>query len=46
MNAGVRSFTVDLETKMVIVIGDILPYEVVESVSKVKSSQLWQSSLP
>ncbi|XP_023515649.1 protein SODIUM POTASSIUM ROOT DEFECTIVE 2-like [Cucurbita pepo subsp. pepo] len=43
---GVRSFTVDLETKMVIVIGDILPYEVVESVSKVKSSQLWQSSLP
>ncbi|KAG6589898.1 Protein SODIUM POTASSIUM ROOT DEFECTIVE 2 [Cucurbita argyrosperma subsp. argyrosperma] len=42
---GVRSFTVDLETKMVIVVGDILPYEVVESVSKVKSSQLWQSSL-
>ncbi|XP_022987912.1 protein SODIUM POTASSIUM ROOT DEFECTIVE 2-like isoform X1 [Cucurbita maxima] len=42
---GVRSFTVDLETKMVIVIGYILPYEVVESVSKVKSSQLWQSSL-
>ncbi|XP_022987913.1 protein SODIUM POTASSIUM ROOT DEFECTIVE 2-like isoform X2 [Cucurbita maxima] len=35
----------DLETKMVIVIGYILPYEVVESVSKVKSSQLWQSSL-
>ncbi|XP_022973748.1 heavy metal-associated isoprenylated plant protein 45-like [Cucurbita maxima] len=42
---GVSSYTIDLETKMVIIIGDILPFEVVESVSKVKNAQLWQSSL-
>ena len=42
---GVSSYTIDLETKMVIIIGDILPFEVVESVSKVKNAQLWQSSI-
>ncbi|KAL9242381.1 hypothetical protein vseg_016387 [Gypsophila vaccaria] len=38
---GVISYKVDLESKMVVVIGDILPFEVVESVSKVKNAQLW-----
>ncbi|KAH9614937.1 hypothetical protein KSS87_016886 [Heliosperma pusillum] len=38
---GVISYKVDLESKMVVVIGDILPYEVVESISKVKNAQLW-----
>ncbi|KMT03036.1 hypothetical protein BVRB_8g195980 [Beta vulgaris subsp. vulgaris] len=38
---GVMSYKVDLESKMVVVIGDILPYEVVESISKVKNAQLW-----
>ncbi|KAI4350878.1 hypothetical protein L6164_005285 [Bauhinia variegata] len=40
---GVSSYKIDLETKMVVVIGDILPLEVLESVSKVKSAQLWNS---
>ncbi|KAI9119250.1 hypothetical protein K1719_009925 [Acacia pycnantha] len=40
---GVSSYKVDLETKMVVVIGDILPFEVLESVSKVKNAQLWDS---
>ncbi|XP_028800128.1 protein SODIUM POTASSIUM ROOT DEFECTIVE 2-like [Neltuma alba] len=40
---GVSSYKVDLETKMVVVIGDILPLEVLESVSKVKNAQLWDS---
>ncbi|KAD0462163.1 hypothetical protein E3N88_44246 [Mikania micrantha] len=38
---GVTSYQVDLETKMVIVMGDIVPFEVLESVSKVKNAQLW-----
>ncbi|KAJ9538726.1 hypothetical protein OSB04_031459 [Centaurea solstitialis] len=38
---GVTSYQVDLETKMVIVMGDIVPIEVLESVSKVKNAQLW-----
>lgn len=38
---GVMSYKVDLESKMVVVIGDILPFEVLESVSKVKNAQLW-----
>lgn len=38
---GVTSYKVDLESKMVVVIGDILPFEVLESVSKVKNAQLW-----
>ncbi|XP_077225639.1 protein SODIUM POTASSIUM ROOT DEFECTIVE 2-like [Tasmannia lanceolata] len=40
---GVTSFEVDLESKKVIVIGDILPFEVLESVSKVKTAELWAS---
>ncbi|CAM0145262.1 unnamed protein product [Urochloa decumbens] len=39
---GVTSFEVDLEKKKVVVIGDITPYEVLESVSKVmKFAELW-----
>jgi len=41
---GVTSYQVDLETKMVVVIGDIVPFEVLESVSKVKSAELWKIS--
>ncbi|PON73341.1 Heavy metal-associated domain containing protein [Parasponia andersonii] len=40
---GVTSYKVDLENKMVVVIGDILPFEVLESVSKVKNAQLWNN---
>ncbi|QCD85299.1 copper chaperone [Vigna unguiculata] len=40
---GVRSYKVDLETKMVVVSGDILPLEVLQSVSKVKNAELWNS---
>ncbi|KAK7314504.1 hypothetical protein VNO77_33029 [Canavalia gladiata] len=40
---GVSSYKVDLETKMVVVMGDILPFEVLESVSKVKNAELWNS---
>lgn len=40
--AGVTSFEVDLEKKKVVVMGDITPYEVLESVSKVmKFAELW-----
>ncbi|XP_010254188.1 PREDICTED: uncharacterized protein LOC104595243 [Nelumbo nucifera] len=38
---GVTSYQVDLESKKVVVIGDILPFEVLESVSKVKNAELW-----
>lgn len=41
--AGVTSYKVDLETKTVVVVGDILPLEVLESVSKVKNAVLWTS---
>ncbi|KAL6221123.1 hypothetical protein ACLB2K_008875 [Fragaria x ananassa] len=40
---GVISYKVDLESKMVVVIGDVLPYEVVQSVSKVKNAEIWNS---
>lgn len=41
---GVTSYQVDLESKMVVVIGDIFPYEVLQSVSRVvKTAQLWTS---
>ncbi|CAI9100292.1 OLC1v1037257C1 [Oldenlandia corymbosa var. corymbosa] len=40
---GVTSYEVDLETKMVVVIGDIVPFEVLESVSKVKTAELLTS---
>ncbi|TVU35292.1 hypothetical protein EJB05_17176 [Eragrostis curvula] len=39
---GVTSFEVDLEKKKVVVVGDVTPYEVLESVSKVmKFAELW-----
>ncbi|XP_031256842.1 protein SODIUM POTASSIUM ROOT DEFECTIVE 2 [Pistacia vera] len=40
---GVTSYKVDLESKRVVVIGDIIPYEVLESVSKVKNAEIWNS---
>ncbi|KAE9613934.1 hypothetical protein Lal_00016465 [Lupinus albus] len=43
---GVSSYMVDLANKMVVVIGDILPFEVLESVSKVKRAEIWNSPLP
>ena len=39
--SGVTSFEVDLESKKVVVMGDITPFEVLESVSKVKFAELW-----
>ncbi|KAL6974364.1 hypothetical protein U1Q18_028546 [Sarracenia purpurea var. burkii] len=38
---GVTSYQVDLKTKMVVVIGDIVPVQVLESVSRVKTAELW-----
>ena len=43
--AGVTSYQVDLETKTVVVIGDVVPFEVLESVSKVKSAELWTAGI-
>lgn len=40
---GVSSYKVDLDSKMVVVMGDILPFEVLESVSKVKNAELLKS---
>ncbi|KAG8657453.1 protein SODIUM POTASSIUM ROOT DEFECTIVE 2-like [Manihot esculenta] len=40
---GMTSYKVDLESKMVVVIGDIIPFEVLESVSKVKYAEIWNS---
>ena len=40
-SVGVTSFKVDLESKKVVVMGDITPSEVLESVSKVKFAELW-----
>ncbi|KAI8570973.1 hypothetical protein RHMOL_Rhmol01G0081000 [Rhododendron molle] len=37
----VTSYHVDLETKMVVVTGDIVSLEVLESVFKVKNAELW-----
>lgn len=40
--AGVTSFKVDLQSKKVVVTGDVTPFEVLQSVSKVaKFAQLW-----
>ncbi|KAG4974072.1 hypothetical protein AAZX31_11G140800 [Glycine max] len=41
---GVTSFSIDMESKKVIIIGDVTPLGVLASVSKVKSAQLWPSS--
>ncbi|KAH1130810.1 hypothetical protein J1N35_002188 [Gossypium stocksii] len=38
---GVTSFSIDLATKNVTVIGDVTPSSVLASVSKVKNAQLW-----
>ncbi|KAL9296652.1 hypothetical protein ACSQ67_022548 [Phaseolus vulgaris] len=38
---GVRSFSIEMETKKVTIIGDVTPLGVLASVSKVKSAQLW-----
>ncbi|CAL0313853.1 unnamed protein product [Lupinus luteus] len=43
---GVNSYKVDLANKMVVVIGDILPSEVLECVSKVKRAEIWNSPPP
>ncbi|RAL53529.1 hypothetical protein DM860_015566 [Cuscuta australis] len=37
---GVTSYQVNLETKTVVVIGDIIPFEILESVSKLKYAEL------
>ncbi|XP_066368696.1 protein SODIUM POTASSIUM ROOT DEFECTIVE 3-like [Miscanthus floridulus] len=40
---GVTWFEVDLESKKVVVKGDVTPLEVLQSVSKVKFAQLWMA---
>nr|GMD17466.1 protein SODIUM POTASSIUM ROOT DEFECTIVE 3-like [Ipomoea batatas] len=40
---GVTSFSIDLYSKKVIVIGDVTPVGVLASLSKVKNAQLWPS---
>jgi len=41
--AGVTWFEVNLESKKVVVKGDVTPFEVLQSVSKVKFAQLWMA---
>ncbi|KAE8670463.1 hypothetical protein F3Y22_tig00112131pilonHSYRG00072 [Hibiscus syriacus] len=41
---GVTSFSIDLATKKVTVIGDVTPANVLASVSRVKNAQLWPSA--
>lgn len=41
MFVGVSSIEMDLESKKVVVVGDVTPFEVLESVSKVKFAELW-----
>nr|TKW26194.1 hypothetical protein SEVIR_3G170600v2 [Setaria viridis] len=43
---GVTWFEVDLESKKVVVKGDVTPFEVLQSVSKVKFAQLWIAGGP
>ncbi|XP_021716231.1 protein SODIUM POTASSIUM ROOT DEFECTIVE 1-like [Chenopodium quinoa] len=40
---GVTSFSIDLETKKVTVIGNVTPLSVLTSISKVKNAQFWPS---
>jgi hypothetical protein len=40
MNAGVTSFSIDLESKKVTVMGHVSPAGVLESISKVKKAEL------
>ncbi|KAK6935938.1 Heavy metal-associated domain, HMA [Dillenia turbinata] len=42
---GVKSFSIDLETKKVTIIGDVTPLSVLTSVSKVKNAQFWPSPM-
>ncbi|XWS74187.1 hypothetical protein CRYUN_Cryun02cG0194300 [Craigia yunnanensis] len=41
---GVTSFSIDLATKKVTVIGDVTPSSVLASLSRVKNAQLWPST--
>jgi copper chaperone CopZ len=41
---GVTSYTIDIATKKVTVVGKVTPLGLVESISKVKFAQLWPSS--
>ncbi|KAG8086195.1 hypothetical protein GUJ93_ZPchr0010g8294 [Zizania palustris] len=43
---GVTWFEVDLESKKVVVMGDVTPLEVLQSISKVKLAQLWMPTHP
>ncbi|XP_058215814.1 protein SODIUM POTASSIUM ROOT DEFECTIVE 1 [Rhododendron vialii] len=40
---GVTSFSIDFAAKKVTVVGDITPLEVLSSISKVKTAQLWST---
>ncbi|KAJ7947719.1 Heavy-metal-associated domain protein [Quillaja saponaria] len=40
---GVTSFSIDFETKKVTIIGNVTPFGVLASMSKVKTAQLWSS---
>ncbi|KAA8543930.1 hypothetical protein F0562_021893 [Nyssa sinensis] len=40
---GVTSFSIDLATKKVTVVGDVTPLTVLTSISRVKNAQFWQS---
>ncbi|KDO54151.1 hypothetical protein CISIN_1g032683mg [Citrus sinensis] len=42
--SGNQTLAFQLKPKMVVVIGDIIPFEVLESVSKVKNAELWSAS--
>lgn len=41
---GVTSYSIDLETKKVTVIGNVTPLSVLTSISKVKNAQFWPSA--
>ncbi|PIM98863.1 Copper chaperone [Handroanthus impetiginosus] len=43
---GVTSFNIDFATKKVTLMGNITPLEVLSSISKVKSAQLWSPTMP
>ncbi|KAH7866078.1 hypothetical protein Vadar_015328 [Vaccinium darrowii] len=43
---GVTSFNIDFAAKKVTVVGDVTPLEVLSSISKVKTAQLWTPPTP
>lgn len=43
---GVTSFNIDFAAKKVTVVGDVTPLEVLASISKVKTAQLWTPPKP